>query len=161
MATFEVRPTAAEDVRALVGRLRAVDVAEVWASSRNTPESALWLSYQQSTRRFTFFRDSCVVALYGVAPMCLLCTTGVPWLLGSDLMEKAGLYFLKHCKSELAELMNGFSMLENWVDDRNEISKRWLKWCGFHIEEPAPYGPDGLPFRRFWMRRNELCAPQR
>jgi len=45
-----------------------------------------------------------------------------------------------------------FSLLYNYVDARNVKSIKWLRWLGFQLDEPAPYGVRGLPFHRFELR---------
>jgi len=47
----------------------------------------------------------------------------------------------------------GYSHLENWVDARNTKAINWLRWLGFTVHDPVPFGVAGLPFHRFDMRR--------
>lgn len=49
-----------------------------------------------------------------------------------------------------------FALLTNYVDARNAVSIRWLRWLGFEIEPAAPFGIHGLPFHRFSMRVNHV-----
>jgi hypothetical protein len=49
--------------------------------------------------------------------------------------------------------------MENWVDARNLDAIQWLRWCGFQIEAPRPYGKHGLDFCRFTMKE-ALCVPR-
>ncbi len=51
-------------------------------------------------------------------------------------------------------MLDLFPHLQNYVDARNEISIRWLKWLGFRFDpKPVPYGIWGLPFLRFQMEK--------
>ena len=52
-------------------------------------------------------------------------------------------------------MAGGYTWLVNWVDDRNTCAIRWLKWMGFTIHEPEPYGVANLPFRRFDMKMRD------
>ena len=73
-------------------------------------------------------------------------------MLGTDLVEKHSKAFLRRNKAYLSEMAQGFDTLENYVDARNEVSKKWLEWLGFEIGEPEPMGVLGLPFHKFEMR---------
>ena len=44
-----------------------------------------------------------------------------------------------------------FPYMFNYVDVRHKEAIRWLKWLGFTLNEPTPYGPFGLPFHKFHM----------
>jgi hypothetical protein len=59
---------------------------------------------------------------------------------------------LEHSRETIHLLRRVYGPLENWVDARNRLAIRWLRWCGFEIEAPAPYGPHELPFCRFSMK---------
>jgi hypothetical protein len=56
-------------------------------------------------------------------------------------------------------MLEQHSFLENWVDARNVTSIKWLKWCGFDFDDPAPFGVEQLMFHRFEMRKN-ICVHQ-
>ena len=89
--------------------------------------------------------------LWGVGPVSLLAGTGSPWMLATPLIEEYPVMFLKACKKELEVIKSHYPILENHIDVRSEASIEWLKWLGFTIEDPAPWGWQGLPFHRFHM----------
>lgn len=81
-------------------------------------------------------------------------------MLATDEMDRCRHFVAKHSRLYIWQMMNDFEILENWVDARNETSIKWLQWCGFHMEEPQPWGYFKMPFRRFWMRKEDICARQ-
>jgi hypothetical protein len=99
--------------------------------------------------------DGRVVCMFGVAPVNLLGDTGVPWLLGSDDIERHAVTFLRGSKRYIAEMSRDYRLLTNYVDARNTLSIRWLKWLRFDILAAEPYGPFGLPFHRFELRNDK------
>lgn len=145
----------------LIGmNMRSADAEEVWASSMMTPIQAVRESRRVSTHVWTGMINDEPACMFGVASACLVSGYGVPWLLGTDVIEKYSFAFIRQCRPYM-ELMQGvYPRLTNYVDDRNTVSRRWLKWLGFQIEEPAPYGPFHKPFRKFEMRRELECAIQ-
>lgn len=148
----EVVPATLEHVADLAPRVRAADAAEIWAAARLTPEAALALGVRVSTGAWVGLVDGEVVCMFGVSPRSLIGGTGVPWMLGSDLIERHQMTFLRRCRPVVAWMRELYPVLANHVDDRNEAAKRWLRWLGFELADPAPHGPDRLPFRRFEMR---------
>jgi len=90
------------------------------------------------------------VCMFGVTPLDILGGIGSPWLLGTEEVKRYGLTFLRFNKKYIPVMLELFPRLVNYVDVRNEISVRWLKWLGFRFDAaPVPYGPFGMPFYRF------------
>jgi len=74
-------------------------------------------------------------------------------MLGSEElnMPRVGNEVGKRSRYYVLEMKRHFQRLENYVDARQKRSIRWLKWCGFTVENPKPWGTLGLPFHQFWM----------
>ena len=72
-------------------------------------------------------------------------------MLGTDLIKKKQKIFLKRSKPWLEDIKKDYNYLENYVDARNTLSIKWLKWLGFKVEDPIPYGVNGEPFHKFTM----------
>lgn len=149
----EIIPATLEHVDEIAGCLREADKREAEASTLLSIRRALRCSLLSSKKAWAGFIDGEMVALFGVASASLAGGKGVPWLVGTDLIEKHSITFLRKNRKMLPEIMDGFSVLENWVDARNDLVIRWLKWLGFTMDEPAPHGPHGILFRRFELRR--------
>jgi len=153
MENSNVRSTVWQDIQELQGNLRNEDRQEVWAATHRDPDTVLEQAVTHSPYCQTIFCDGRVVGIFGVAPDPRANSKGSPWLLASNDIEKMSMYILQNCRYYILQIADMFEILENYVDARNKESQRWLKWCGFVLEDPTPYGPDGMPFHRFWMRR--------
>ena len=72
-----------------------------------------------------------VVGMYGVVP--LSDKTGQVWMLGSEGLIEIKTAFLKQSRSEVNGMNSVFPHLCNFIDSRNEVHLKWIKWCGFKI----------------------------
>ena len=88
-----------------------------------------------------------VVAMLGVVPNGLI---GSIWMVGTPDLKRISVSFLKNCQDVFTVLKNNFSVLHNYVDARNELHIRWLKWMGFSfIKKHQCYGIEQKPFYEF------------
>ena len=160
MSKFSITGTTLQHVSRMRGQLREEDARECWASAHLLPDAALMVSFTRSDKCWTALLGGKPVACFGVAPVSWLGRKGVPWMLGTDDFKKLGVKAARVSRKYVRQMLEGFDVLENWVDVRNLVSIKWLKWCGFTIEAPIPYGPEGLPFHRFWMEKKgaAVCA---
>lgn len=131
--------------------LRKEDLAEVWASSHYTGPEAIQKSFEVSSKCWIALKDKEPFICFGVAPKSLIGKTGVPWMLATDTILEAKIFFLKKSKYYINKMREGFSLLENWVDARNTLSRKWIKWCGYTIGKKEVYGMEKLPFFHFYM----------
>lgn len=91
--------------------------------------------------------DNKVVAMLGVVPNGLI---GSIWMVGTNDLKKISLSFLRHSKQAFKVLKNNFQVIHNYVDARNELHIRWLKWMGFSfIKKHQQYGIEQIPFYEF------------
>jgi hypothetical protein len=74
---------------------------------------------------------------------------GYPWLLGSAEVERIPVTFLRASRHYVDHFLKLCAGLENYVDARNTLSIQWLKWLGFMIEDPQPFGVEQRLFHRF------------
>ena len=132
--------------------MREIDVQEVWASSRSRPLEALVNSLKSSERARTGLVDGKIACMFGVCRKNLMSKEGIIWLLGTDLLKKHSIRFLRENKKEIMDISKEFSILENYCDSRNKITLKWLSWLGFTIEEAQPYGIYNLPFHHFYKK---------
>lgn len=142
-----------EHVKAILPSVRQADIDEFIAASGQTPEEVLNLALRVSTRAWAGIADGNVVNMFGVAPASLLSGKGIPWMVGSDHIDLHKRAFLKGSRLALGGMLELYPHLENYVDQRNHLAKAWLHWLGFKLEDPAPYGVQGLPFHRFHMEK--------
>lgn len=144
-----------EHLGAVAHGMRKADRDEVWAASHSSPYEALAHAMDTSTQVWTGMIDDRPICMFGVAPVSLLGGIGIPWMLGTDDIERHQLIFLRRCRPVVAEMLTLYNHLVNLVDERNTTSQRWLKWLGFTLHDPQPHGPDAMPFRLFELRRQD------
>jgi len=140
-------------IDAIKDRLREADVREVWDSHHICGAKALRESWQKSFLSWTGLVKGEPVFCFGVGAKSQLHLKGAPWMLGTDGVEKIKMGILRESKEYIGQMAYHFDMLENWTHATNKVSINWLKWCGFELDDPAPYGPEGAMFRRFWMKK--------
>lgn len=94
--------------------------------------------------------------MFGVGDVNVLARVGAPWLLGTDAVVEHYVGFLRGSISWRRQLSTRYRLLINAVDDRNEVSKRWLEWLGFKLGDPIPLGVERRMFRVFRMEAGNL-----
>lgn len=153
MADLIVRYPTIFDIAHVGGNMRPADAAEVWASSRSEPLTAVAESVALSDLCWAAEVDGDVVALFGAAPLLgLIGRTAAPWMLGTPALDHNSVLLMKTCRGYIAQMRERYPHLLNYVDARNSRSIRWLKRLGFVVHPAEPYGPDGYPFHKFEMR---------
>ena len=152
------QPTVGDDLDGLKYKLRDIDRREINAVTMRDPAAALCSAFLNSSKCWTVFLKDEPIAMFGVTRISLSSDIGTAWLLSSDKIELIPRTFVKHSRAYVRAMFEEtrFNRLENWVHDENEVSKRWLKWCGFTLGEVEPYGYKKEPFRKFWINRQEV-----
>ena len=147
-----VKPTI-ELVEEIARNMRQADIDEVWASSNCTPLEALMDSWKLSefTTVLTVDGEACV--MLGLVVRDMLSGHGIPWLLGTDNALKHKKKFFTESPEVINQMLNICPRLHNYVHSKNKLSKRWLKWIGFTICEPEPYGCEQELFHKFYIER--------
>lgn len=140
-------------VRKISDNMRKEDVAEIWASHRHLPYDALMNGWEVSDYSTVVLADKEPICMFGLSKGDLLSGSGVVWLLGCDLARKHKRAFLQISKPIVDEMLTICPRISNMVHAENKASIRWLKWLGFIIEEPVPYGPDKELFHYFYLER--------
>lgn len=145
----EIVPAREEYVGFVAANMRQADRDEIWASHHLRPEQALRRCLRETPKAFAAVIDGEVCCLFGVTPRSILTGHGMLWMLGTDGIVRHQYRFLRD-SIECADAMNReYPILMNYVSDANEASKRWLRWLGFTLDDPAPYGVERQLFRRF------------
>ncbi|MEO1029596.1 MAG: hypothetical protein AAFX02_11145 [Pseudomonadota bacterium] len=139
-------------VAELLPRLRSADWQEVAASSVLPVGHALVMSVARGNAEVGLIDNEAVV-LFGAAPIGMINRAATPWMVGSNKLERYPITVLRHNRRIIDRWTSQFDHLFNYVDTRNEVSKKWLKWLGFKLHDPRPYGPLGLDFHKFEWRR--------
>ena len=138
----------------VAGHMRDEDRAEVIAAGGKCPFDALIDG--------AIISDQCVTVLdpegiplvvFGIAPLCRLTGTGVPWMLGTKRAEKYVRNFITDAPKVIDIMMETYPRLENWVHIANRKSVRWLRLMGFNMGKPVTFPFSGEQFIRFHMSR--------
>jgi hypothetical protein len=144
---FHVRPAEPGDAEALAPRLRAADLREIEAAVGMAPGPMLRHGVRTSNPCYAVVEDGQVLALFGAIPSARRPETGVVWLLGSEELAAHASFIVRSSKAWIAKLHERYRVLGNYVDARNEVHVRWLRWCGFtFVRRIERFGVIGLPF---------------
>ena len=148
----KVVPAHSDHIYWLANKMRRADRDEVAAEGGRGPYAALRDSLASSAVAWTGLVNDEPVCMFGVSPIDILGGVGSPWLLGTDKIRKHSVTFLKLNRLYIPKMLDLFPHLVNYVDVRNALSIRWLRWLGFAVDDKAvPYGIRAMPFYRFEM----------
>lgn len=148
--SLKARPATEQDAYLLAPKLRQADLQEIEAAHGTSPLSTLIESYEISSPCFTIVTDDGEVAgMFGVAAGDKEGYKGVVWMLGSDLLKKHSVSFLRQSHAWVERLHKKYPVLWNFVDARNELHIGWLKWIGVQFVGAGPRGVQGRIFREF------------
>jgi hypothetical protein len=138
------------DVADVVSRLRIEDIEECRAMWGVSPASFFATHGYDKDNTYVIFNSSGRnVALAGVAPTKVQGSAQI-WMIATDDLLKHQIEFLRYSKPFIDEISAPYSIIYNWVDARNEVHIKWLKWCGFiFIDKKERWGAAGLPFYEF------------
>ena len=153
-SNLEVVPARAAHIRTIARRMRKADRDEIAAASGRSPGEALAFSLRKSTIARTVLIDGQAEMMFGVGDVNVLAGVGAPWLLGTDAVETHYVAFLRGSMGWRDQLLQRYPVMRNFVDDRNVVSKRWLKWLGFRFGDPV--GFRGHTFRLFELRSGDV-----
>lgn len=153
MIKAQIVPATAEHIEAIIPLVRQADIDEFLATNGWSPRRVLETGLRTSTFCCAGLINGEVVTVFGVAPASMIGGSGIPWLVGTDALEKYQRTFLRRCGKVVNAMLTVYPYLENYVDARNHTARIWLNWLGFTIDEPQPYGIKNLPFHRFHMER--------
>ena len=93
--------------------------------------------------------DGTPVGMYGVTP-CHDPRLGVVWMLAANGIKPLYRQFLRESQAKIEELSEGYDILFNFTDARNEVHHRWINWAGFTIiKRHENFGQDGTAFLEF------------
>lgn len=156
---YYLRPAVEADAITFAEHLREEDKAEIKAASGWLPVDAIQYGVRLAKRAFSVWTDDHKpICIFGVNDLEGSPNTGVPWMLGTPLIQKYFVPFLRDGKSTLLPLITlGYDKLLNCADSRNATHLRWLKWMGFHIHKDRPVylNDPEVPFYTFTYSTKE------
>ena len=143
-----VRIAELEDCYWVAENMREADRNEVAALSGQEPLDALIAGFHYSDVPFTVVSDGEPAAIFGAGPVEP--DVGAIWLLGTDGILKNTTRFLRESHFWLDQCARPYGMLFNYVDARNKVHIRWIKWLGFTlINLHEEFGVEQRPFYEF------------
>jgi hypothetical protein len=144
-----IRKTISKDIDFLAPRLRYEDKREILDATGLNPYSALNECFKLSQISLTIVDTKNIpVGIFGVS------YSGAIWLLATPDINRIRYSFLRESRQVVNLLNQKYKILWNYVDCRNELHLRWLKWCGFKFLRKVNYGVNQKPFYEFI----KLCA---
>lgn len=146
-------PPTIEMVEEIARNMRQADVTEAWVSHHQTPLQALMESWKMSKYSVIITIDDEPCVMIGLVIRDILSGNGVPWMLGTDAALKHKKRFFTEVPSVIKEMLYVCSRLCNYVHCKNEVSIKWLKWIGFTLCDPEPYGCENELFHKFYIER--------
>lgn len=148
-----VREARAEDVKSLANRLRSKDAEEVVAEGFASPEDALRFAFENSSLCLTAELEAVPVAMFGLVPTSLVSDVAQAWFLGAPELARIKKTFVRLSHVVIKMMLERHAVLYNIVDCRYPEAISWLETLGAKFENPLPFGPKGLPFQQFTIRR--------
>ena len=138
-----------DDCIYLAPLLRFADKREILDSVGLNPYQAIRQGFVLSEICLTIVDTKDVpVGIFGVG------SDGAIWLLATPEIKRIRFSFLRESRKVVNLLNHKYKLLWNYVDCRNELHLRWLKWCGFKFLRKINYGVNQKPFYEFI----KLCA---
>ena len=143
-----VRISEIEDCYWIAENIRDADRNEITAYSGQQPIEALVAGYNCSDVPFTVVVGGEPAAIFGASPVEP--GVGAIWLLGTDRILRNTTRFLRESHFWLDQCARPYDMLFNYVDARNTVHIKWIKWLGFTlINLHEDFGVEQRPFYEF------------
>lgn len=141
----------------IADNLRPTDLDEVSAMSDLQPRDVILQSFHLSSHCYLVKdRTGQPIAVFGAAPFPLP-GVGVVWMLGTPSVDREAIAIARSSRPSFDLLNEAYPLaLWNYIDDRNKVSTRWLRWGGFKVVGKTTMGPDNLPFHLFARSLNDV-----
>lgn len=133
----------------LADGLRQQDVAELEALGRDPRDALLEAVSSCGVLVFTIHVDGRAAGVFG-AMATAVPGVGAAWMLGTDNLLSIRRELVREGVRWINFLNTVYPVLTNYVDERNDISIRWLERLGFEFPYVDDFVTDeGITFRRF------------
>ena len=109
------------------------------------PRTAIMYGYLHGECYSAFYGDK-ILCMYGVVPED---NGGRIWMLSCEGIEKHALPVSRITRGEIKRFLSQYKQLYNIVDERNQITIRWLDWLGFKFGATHIIGSSKKPFKEF------------
>ncbi len=152
---IEERNTTLFDIVDLTLNLRKADRLEVETiTGSNDIYNKLKDSILKSNYAKSFLVDNKVAGIYGVSNSPYNNHIGYPYLLCTNELYKLKKTFIKNCIDRVNEMQSKFPVLFNYIDSRNILHLKWIKYCGFKIINDKYF--NNVKFYGFMKKREDF-----
>jgi hypothetical protein len=155
MPVYSIVPATDEHVTQMLPHVRQADRNEVMAAGGRTVEDLLGRCVEQAELAWSGLVNDEVACIFGVTGVSVISETGIPWMIGTDLIDKHAKAFLRRNRPIVATMLTRYPYLKNYVDVRNTKAIEWLQWLGFKILPAEPFGVYRMPFHPFELAKKE------
>src|SRR5574337_448766 len=130
-----IRPRDAEEVLAVGGVL---DPEQLWSRLSCSDEVFAAVTYEGE-----------LICLFGVGPFPAQTEVGIPWLLGTPLLDKNAVTLCRWAPYWLRRWQRKYPVLTNFTSRTNRRVLSWLKWLGAEFVREIEVGSNSMPFVQF------------
>lgn len=124
---------------------------ECWAMLHICGGCGLQLSYDCSFLSKIIFYKHVPVLAFGAIRQDE--KKAVAWLMASYELKHVILFALKQLMIFIDIVSNEYETIENFVDVRHKQMIKFIKLCGFNLDNPVKKGVEQMLFQRFWYVR--------
>jgi len=141
MIKTAIRIATGKDAWFIANNLRPDDLKELRALQQGLPEVLVMETFECAAWSRVATLNDVPVILYGVCPHDIK-GHGIPFMVATPAITQFTKRFVRGSIDEVFLMEKTFPKLINMVHKENQLSRRWLKWLGFEIDE-KPVGPGG------------------
>ena len=141
-----IHPATLEAALEVASNLLPDDRKEVTEGHGHDPENALVVSYQNCDSVYFKVPDGRIAGMAGVHP------NGQIWMLCTHAIYDYPHTFAREAKRYVNARTE--KLLWNFVDERNKVHLKLLRFLGFKFLRRFPYGPNNLSFIEFCRVRS-------
>lgn len=148
-----IRPATPAEVSHVARNLRPEDEAEVRAYCGLDPAIAVPAAAANSTVLWSVCADDGEVGgIWGTQPVFGCPDIGWVWMLFTPLLWEHRWDFAINCRSYLPQAFEHYPVLTNYVDERNTLHVKWLRYMGATFTNRIErFGAEGRPFLEFYL----------
>jgi len=111
-----------------------------------TQEEGLSISLARALWADAYLIDGEVAALLGFSQSSILGGVGQPWLITGLPIDRHRKSFMKIAGARIVEMRARHGVLANWVHAEYREALAMMRWLGFSVGAPQPYGRLGRLF---------------
>lgn len=125
---------------------------ECWAMLHICGGCGLQLSFDHSfSSKIIFYKHIPVLAFGAIREDE---KKAIVWLMTSYELKHVILFALKQSILFKETISKEYETIENYVDTRHKQMIKFIKLCGFNLDNPVKKGIEQMPFQRFWYIRS-------